>query len=93
MGGFEDFGNSILGIGEKVGDKVLNTGLTALTMPLNMMDMMSKVTKGASDFVSSPFSGLTLIVLIGGGLMVASTVLPAILGSSPQGRMVNMMRY
>jgi hypothetical protein len=92
MGGFENFGNSILSIGENVGDKVLNTGLTALTMPLNMMDAFSKVTKSATDFATSPYSGITMIVIIGGGLMVASTVLPAILGSSPQGRMYNMMR-
>jgi hypothetical protein len=92
MGGFEDFGNSILGIGEKVGDKVLNTGLGVISMPLNMLDMMTKVTKSATDFATSPYSGITMIVIIGGGLMVASTVLPAILGSSPQGRMYNMMR-
>ena len=92
MGGFEDFGNSILNTGENIGNKVLDTGLGVITMPLNMLDMMNKVTKGASDFVTSPYSGITLIVLIGGGLMVASTVLPALLNASPQGRMYNAIR-
>jgi hypothetical protein len=65
-------GNAIGGAFEKVGD----TGLKLATVPLQLAQLPTKML----SFMSSPTGGITTMVLVVVGGIVAITVLPGLIG-------------
>lgn len=64
--GFEKFGNGLLNVGEKLG----NSGLNMIMAPSQLMSSMTNYMNSSG--------GMTTIIMVGGGVLVAVIVLPLI---------------
>ena len=82
---FKGIGNTI----QKPVDTISNKLLQTITMPLSLANNLGNLANNAITTLDSPLGGITMIIIIIGGFVVASTVLPALVGGKNP---INMIR-